>query len=450
MRFAPFLTAALASVATAAPSLTGKPAQERGLQTIHRRAPTSVERAMRAAEMKSTAVSTRGVSPRQGLVNVTEDQFTPNTFENWRTFKANGVNLGDWFVLEPVIDPSFFTDNGVGDALDEYTFCKDLGLCKCGQLLEERYATWFTTQDVDMFADYGINLLRIPLGYWAFIKPVNGDYYHHGRQLYYAAQLANYAIEKGMHIIIDLHGLPGGQNGLDNCGRTDALDWWYNSTNMEYSLQVVDKATEFILNQPHPEQYTLALINEPLPFGLATDISNITAPQYEYVNEYYHQAINVVRQKDTNHAIPIMLTDCLNGPADWAPYWNGSEDPNLVWDTHMYFWYGADYPQSAPYSACYLAKLYTNFTIPVLVGEWSLLASFYNTADDQTRSEFFYSQRDAYLKYLQGGSFWNGKWVSDLIVGTDNSTQPEFWSFQLLAQEDIIKLPGEPYQAVTC
>lgn len=96
---------------------------------------------------------------------------TPNTFPGWRKYRSNGVNLGGWLLLEKNIQPSFFNDNAPS-AIDEDSFCEILGRAKCGALLENRFKTYITTKDIDNFAAYGVNTLRIPIGYWA-CRPSN-------------------------------------------------------------------------------------------------------------------------------------------------------------------------------------------------------------------------------------------------------------------------------------
>lgn len=155
---------------------------------------------------------------------------TPSSFESWKTYKANGVNLGGWLVLEKGIDPAFFNNSGAASASDEDSFCKLLGPIKCALALEERYATYFTNSDIDEFASYGVNTLRVPVGYWAFMPALKGDNYYTGSQLAHLSAISQHAITKGMHIIVDLHGLPGGQNGFDNQGKVGPLDWVSRST----------------------------------------------------------------------------------------------------------------------------------------------------------------------------------------------------------------------------
>jgi aryl-phospho-beta-D-glucosidase BglC (GH1 family) len=194
-----------------------------------------------------------------------KSNFKPAAFVGWNSFKSNGVNLGGWLSQEKGIDPAFFDGNGASAAIDEDSFCEVLGTKTCGKLLEKRYKEFITTDDIDIFASYGVNLIRVPVGYWSFMPAIQGDYYYTGKQLHYLSQIAKYAISKGMHVIVDLHGLPGGQSGLDNQGKTNQIDWWHNSTHMTQTLELVGLATDFILQQSNSDQFTLSLINEPLP-----------------------------------------------------------------------------------------------------------------------------------------------------------------------------------------
>lgn len=143
---------------------------------------------------------------------------TPTTnqkgaYVNWRKFHANGVNLGGWLAQEMSIDPYWWDDNCRG-TVDEWNCCVQLG-DKCDSVFEKRYATYITTKDIDKLASGGINLIRIPTTYAAWVK-FPGAGYHSGNQQKYFKQVADYAIKKyGMHVVLDLHSLPGGVNGLD-------------------------------------------------------------------------------------------------------------------------------------------------------------------------------------------------------------------------------------------
>ncbi|KAI0470489.1 glycoside hydrolase superfamily [Xylariaceae sp. FL0804] len=363
-------------------------------------------------------------------------------FEGWDTFKANGVNLGGWLLQEKGIDPAFFNDNGASEAVDEDSFCQILGKKRCGRLLEERYASYFTTQDIDKFAEYGVNTLRIPVGYWTFMPALSDVHYHTGGQKSYLSKLASYAIgTHGMHVILDLHALPGNQNGLDNAGKVDQLEWWHNETNYDHTLKLVELATEYILDQPYSNQWTLLLINEPLP---ALYYFGQTDESFAYLNQYYNDSLSIVRKKAP--ALPVMLSDGFAGPQTWDQWWANSTQ-NIVFDTHIYFFQsGGGYSFDAAYSGCYLAQSYQAATNPVFIGEWSIQAAGFNTINGTAREQLFRSQFSAYTTFLNGGAFWNGKHNGTNVVGDDNSTQPYYWSWEVLADEGIVPKKGETVQ----
>ncbi|KAF1945067.1 glycoside hydrolase [Clathrospora elynae] len=231
------------------------------------------------------------------------------SFKDWKAFKANGVNLGEGCVLmEKGIDPAFFNNNGAAAAEDEDSFCEILGDFKCGLLLKKRYLTYITKADIDKFAAYGVNLIQVPIGYWAFMFRQKGMHFHTGGQLLAFSRIAQYAISKGMHAIVDLHGLPGGQNGLDNQGKTGQIGWWHNDDNFEASITMVKRATDCINLQPNKNQFTFSVINEPLPallqFGQTPD-------SFAYLNKYYNASLAAIRKKSST--LPVMFSDGFSG-----------------------------------------------------------------------------------------------------------------------------------------
>src|SRR5690348_2304794 len=96
-------------------------------------------------------------------------------YVNWKTFKANGVNLGGWLEQEAVIDPTWWSQN-CGDTHDEWNCCARLG-AQCGPVLERRYAAFIRPADIDKLASAGVNVLRIPTTYAAWVKVPGSLFY---------------------------------------------------------------------------------------------------------------------------------------------------------------------------------------------------------------------------------------------------------------------------------
>jgi glucan 1,3-beta-glucosidase len=215
---------------------------------------------------------------------------------------------------------------------DEWTFCATEGKAVCGPVLEAHYASWFTTADIDRFSQYGINTLRIPTSYAAWYD-VPGSQLYHGNQQAYLRTISNYAISKGMHVIIGLHSLPGGTNFLDIGEALTHIGWWYNSTNFDYSLKVIDNVLSFVQSSANPNQFTVSPINEP-----CDDFSNFATPNtvsypdgVNYLNTYMRAVYAKIQKVNKN--IPLMISDAFMGASYWAPYWTKGQ--NVVFDSHF-------------------------------------------------------------------------------------------------------------------
>lgn len=60
---------------------------------------------------------------------------------------------------------------------------------------------------------FRLNHVRIPIGYWAY-EVASGEPYIQG-QREYLLKAVDWAGKHGLKVIIDLHGVPGSQNGYD-------------------------------------------------------------------------------------------------------------------------------------------------------------------------------------------------------------------------------------------
>lgn len=58
--------------------------------------------------------------------------------------------------------------------------------------------------------------------------------------------------QHGMHVILDLHGLPGGVNNRSIGERMGGMDWWYNESALEWSMKTVNTVLDFIRPSGHP------------------------------------------------------------------------------------------------------------------------------------------------------------------------------------------------------
>ena len=155
--------------------------------------------------------------------------------------KTFGVSLGGWLVLEPWIVPSLFEEvyEKMGEMpVDEYTYTKLLGKREAEKALEEHWSSFYTEDDFQDIVDHGINLVRIPIGYWAF-GLLADDPYVQGQE-YYLDQAIEWADKYDLQVQIDIHGMPGSQNGFDNSGKRTDPTWLNGGENMDLTYDVMD------------------------------------------------------------------------------------------------------------------------------------------------------------------------------------------------------------------
>lgn len=348
-------------------------------------------------------------------------------FINWRTYKANGANLGGWLAKERTHDPIWWASLGSTAAAtpDEWNLCQALGK-SCGYILEERYRSFLNTSTIDTLASIGINTLRITTTYAAWVD-VPGSAFYHGNHQAHLRKITNYAIKKyKMHIIIGLHSLPGGINNLDIGEALFHDARFYNTTNLDYSLKAVDKVLKFIENSGHMNAFTIAPINEAsdnlAAFGSADGLSEKAAA---WIMKYMDGVLTRVVAVDKR--IPVMLQDSFKGASYWSPLFDANT--NLVIDSHVYFFAAAGtYSQYVSPAICGQASYLGEETkFPVFIGEWSLQTMYNNTLDVTKRKSIFDTQRYAWQKHVSGGAFWTAVSHSNTDVGGEG-VQRDFWS----------------------
>lgn len=348
------------------------------------------------------------------------------TYLNWKSFDAAGVNLGGWLVQESTIDTTWWGTYS-GGAPDEWGLCAHLG-SQCGPVLERRYATWITTADIDTFAAAGVNVLRIPTTYAAWIK-VPGSQLYTGNQVSFLKNIATYAINKyGMHIIIDLHSLPGGVNGMAFGEAEGHYGWFNNATALTYSLQAVDAILSFINNSQYPQSFTIEPINEPVDVSDITLFGSpycLTDSGAEWVQSYISQVLT--KTIAVNSKIPVMFQGSFKGEEYWSPKF--STGSNLVFDVHNYYFAGrgASSANLTQYICEDAVAAPGDGKFPVFIGEWAIQAEINNTFS--SRKKNLETGIAAWKRYTRGSSYWTAKFFGNATVD-GQGTQADYWNYE--------------------
>lgn len=376
----------------------------------------SVLRTTNSSASSPVVSSTSEVNPTANkLVTVVDMN---QKFSSWSTWKARGVNLGNWLVLEEWMHASWF--NSVApDAVDEWTLCQSLGTVQCKDVLQAHWASWITTDDIKMMASMGVNTLRIPIGYWAFVEPLANEPYIKSTQLQELSRVLGYAAGNGMTVVLDLHGLPGSQNGKDHSGHLGVVEFW-TAANQARALQVVQAAATWISTNGYTGIISaLEVANEP-------DIPDwATWLQYK---DYVLESHKIIKQ-----TIPTVATMFHDGFWPYQP-WNQffTTADNVVLDTHKYWAFAPTTFAEAEQDVCSYVSSFEGMNMPIFVGEFSLsvqgdVSSFVTKA-----VSFFESQMAVWLQSA-GAAFWSVKVFND-----DGNGQNVAWSAEGIAESGLL------------
>ncbi|OIW25207.1 glycoside hydrolase [Coniochaeta ligniaria NRRL 30616] len=276
---------------------------------------------------------TVGDLPLMGLFSAWDDSAAANPNvpalnQDWGSYAsrpARGVNIGGWLSLEPFITPSLFAYDLSAGIIDEYTLCAHLN-ASCASTLEHHYATFVTEQTFADIADAGLDHVRIPFSYWA-VQTYPGDPYLFRTSWRYLLRGIEWARKHGLRVNLDLHALPGSQNGWNHSGRQGPINW-LNGTdgdlNAQRSLDVHDRLSKFFAQ----DRYRNVISH----YGLANE-PRMTFLSASAVTAWTQQAYKLVRSNGVSDAI-VVFGDGFMGLGNWQGKLQGLS--GLALDVHQY------------------------------------------------------------------------------------------------------------------
>lgn len=354
---------------------------------------------------------TVGGLPVIGLNSTWDDSQQPNInvppLEKKFTYgelPIRGVNLGGWLILEPFITPSYFSnytlDKGVVDEWSLTNYVNSTkGMGAVVDLLENHYATFITEASFKEIAEAGLDHVRIPFGYWA-VQTWPDEHYLPQISWRYLLRGIEWARKYGLRVKVDLHSVPGGQNGWNHSGRQNSVKWLNGTDGAMYgnrALEIHTKLSKFFAQDRYKNIVTLyGLVNEPRMQDL-----NITT-----VINWTKNATKIVR--DAGYEGTVIFGDGFIGVDAWKGKYPESEFPNMALDVHQYTIFDVNLlAMSHSAKINYVCQQWSsqmarssNLTTGhgnTLVGEWS-------QADNDCT---------LYLNNVGVGSRWEGNFVPD-------------------------------------
>ncbi|CAK4494784.1 unnamed protein product [Aphanomyces euteiches] len=219
---------------------------------------------------------------------------------------ARGVNLGGWLVAEKWINRMDnlwrSADQNDAQGSDEYFMMKSLGQVKGQALFDAHWSSFITEDDLKLIAAAKFNMVRVPVGYW--IQGCNDTYiqqfpdlqahcgvFPKGGWVYLDNLVRRWAPKYNVAVMVDVHGVPGSQNGAEHSGEGGNSTW---SDFPEY-VQVTRNFVNYVVDQFKDEPAFLGvdLLNEPSNFVF----DGVGGVDFNVMSKYYLDTIRDVRAK---------------------------------------------------------------------------------------------------------------------------------------------------------
>lgn len=250
-----------------------------------------------------------------------------------------GVNLGGWLLQECWMCPVTGADGEWGN-LDTIEAFKANGLTneQIQQLFDTYQDNWITEYDLDIIAETGANCVRVPFWYRNFMLNEAGDWIDEDLDNNPGFRRLDWIIEqagkRGMYVILDLHGAPGGQSMNHCCGTVGRNDLYTSQQCRETMKKLWVAIAQRYQDEPAVAAYDL--MNEPQNNDGFESHENYVSPwdsaAWEQTNEVYREMVAAVRSVDQNHVISVEgIWRIKNLPDPGDEGWT-----NMLYQVHLY------------------------------------------------------------------------------------------------------------------
>ncbi|NCC50194.1 MAG: hypothetical protein EOM20_03165 [Spartobacteria bacterium] len=306
-----------------------------------------------------------------------------------------GCNLGNWLLLEMwMLDMEELQDQHEFEAILEERF----GPEEKDRLMALYRENWITDRDFDLIRSFRFNVVRLPFNYTLLEDPERP-----GEVKPEAFKWLDLAVEKagkrGMYVILDMHGVPGGQSIDHTTGHKGQNRLYHDEKYWARTASLWKHIATHFKDSPVVAGYDL--INE--PFG---DMQ--TRDHHEPLVKIIDLIYREVRSVDTEHIVFIPAT--MDGFSFYgAPSEHGWE--NVAFTQHFYPGLFGEEPsreahgrfisREIPITAHQLEQL----NVPFLVGEFNVVFQFIGGA---ALMRVYY---DIYRNYGWAATMWSYKLI---------------------------------------
>jgi endoglucanase len=275
-----------------------------------------------------------------------------------QTVPLQGVNLGGWFVMEKWMTP--LTSDSL---VDTYSVMQKLdqrfGVETEQSLIKTFQQSWITTTDLDNIKAAGFNVVRAPV-WWGQFYLLNDQSPGGWRADAFEILdwLVNACAARGIYVIIDMHGVVGGQSTSDDTGRAGQNQYWANGNLQGQTAYIWWQIANHYKGNPTVAGYDL--INEP-----------IGTPTSDTVLNLYNELYQSIRSVDPSH---MVIMEGTWGNWNWSmlPNPNVYGWTNVAYQMHEYQWNGSQAQvQQGATNQVNDFNNHASYNVPGYVGEFN-------------------------------------------------------------------------------
>ena len=337
--------------------------------------------------------------------------------EEGNRFDIKGVNFGNWLFCE-----GWMTINSIGPVLNKdgtYKKINEDGIVEeyeemyqeeVDAILEERFtpeqletlydayhSSYCTEVDFKNIKHYGLNTIRLPMYYRNFMEGPDDKLVMRKDAFEKVDWFLEMAKKYDLRVILDMHGVVGGQSGFEHSGTRD-IDFWDEEIYQEEMCTLWKEIARHYVT-PVEEGGRSDLASTILAFDLVNEPVNRHTPstgkkQWDVMDKMY----DAIREVNKEHIVCIEgVWFCNSAPNPKKYGWE-----NIMYEYHFYNWQEHIVSNELVYDFNWATLSISDYDVPKYIGEFT-----------------FFDKQDNWIKWLNkydemgfGWTFWSYKTIS--------------------------------------